>query len=494
MDWVTAATATGFLLVAIGISGRRYSALTVLGGLGVIGLGIVGRLFTGGGLLSVGFELFRDAGLALVLAAAWLSMRKPQQGIRAFFVLGLLSLTLAGALFLVNRAVNRSASDETASIVVELGPDDDISEVADVLRRHKATAEEAFPSVLLDEDADLAQMYLVHVPSDRATALMAVLRADVENVDHVELNSTVELSPVVPGTTSATVEREFLENDPFVGQQWALEAIRGHEVHAMLQNTTPARKARVAILDTGVEGDHEDLAEVLATAGASDVHGHGTHCAGIAGAATNNGLGIASLNWEGRFIELLAFEALGSAGRGSLEQIAQAIVDATQADVDVISMSLGSAAQRQPRVLVSAVAFALRNDVIVIASAGNDDEDAINHFPSNIDGVIAVAAVDQELSKARFSNTVGSLGRPIAAPGVDIVSSYLNGEYKPLSGTSMATPVVSGLVGMMRALNPDLDAETAYAILHETGTDLDATSQVGRLVNAEAAIERVLSR
>ena len=133
-------------------------------------------------------------------------------------------------------------------------------------------------------------------------------------------------------------------------------------------------------------------------------------------------MGVASLNWEGRFIELLAFRALKEDGSGSLEQIAQALVDASQAGVDVVSMSLGSVAESPPRVLVAAVRYALKQGAIVVASAGNSDEDAINHYPSNIDGVIAVAAVDSTLSKARFSNMVGRLESPIAAPGVDLLS------------------------------------------------------------------------
>ena len=256
----------------------------------------------------------------------------------------------------------------------------------------------------------------------------------------------------------------------------------------------PIRKARVAILDTGVQGDHEDLTSVLSTTGASDVHGHGTHCAGIAGAATNNGLGVASLNWDGRFIALQSFEALGDAGRGTLEQIAQAIIDATQSEVDVISMSLGSVAPVQPRVLVTAIGFALRNDVIVAASAGNNNEDAANHFPSNIEGVIAVAAVDQNLDKAKFSNTIAGLSRPLAAPGVDILSAYVDGDYKLLSGTSMATPVVTGLLGIMRSIHPSLTAADAYGILHDTGTEVEATPMVGRVINAETAIRATLAR
>ena len=209
---------------------------------------------------------------------------------------------------------------------------------------------------------------------------------------------------------------------------------------------------------------------------------------------TNNGIGVASLNWEGRFVEVTAFAALDATGSGTLEQMTQAVLDAARDGADVISMSLGSVAPFPPKPIVDAIRFAQRRGAIVMASAGNSNEDAATHFPSNIDGVIAVAALDQQLRKAKFSNTIGSLARPIAAPGVDILSLKAGGGYKPLSGTSMATPVVAGLLGVMRSLDPALSAEDAYRILHDTGTTVDETADVGRLINAEAALQAVMQR
>jgi thermitase len=128
----------------------------------------------------------------------------------------------------------------------------------------------------------------------------------------------------------------------------------------------------------------------------------------------------------------------------------------------------------------------------VVASAGNSNADARDHIPSNVDGVIVVAAVDQNLGKARFSNTNTSLALPLAAPGVDILSLKPNNKYVPLSGTSMSTPMVSGLIGILRSFNPDLTTQQAYDILHETGKTLDDSPRIGRLINAEAAIQTVL--
>ncbi len=491
MDFITLLTVIAFLLIAVDVSGRDRNPLVMLAGMTLLGIALLSRLFSGGGFFETIIPLFTDVGLSLLLAAAWLAVRKTRAKSGSFFLLGLASLGVAGLGYVGARLLGAPAAQ--ASLLLELGPDDRIEEVAPVLARYGARYERAFPTVSLEADEDLAQVYLVYGDPASFEALTAALRQDAENVDDVALNRTVALyPPVASSPAGATVERRFLENDPLVAEQWGLEAIRGHEAHALLRPMQPARKAVVAIIDTGVDGRHEDVRGAFGKSpGNRDANGHGTHCAGIAGAVTNNGVGVASLNWEGRFVEVTGYPALGAGGAGTLESIAQAVIDAANDGADVISMSLGDVAPTPPRVLVEAVGFALRKGAIVAASAGNADEDAATHFPSNIEGVIAVAAVDQQLKKARFSNTIASLTRPLAAPGVDILSLSPNGTYKTMSGTSMATPVVAGLLGILRALNPELTAEAAYDLLHETGTTVEDSGQVGRVVNAEAAIEAV---
>ena len=201
---------------------------------------------------------------------------------------------------------------------------------------------------------------------------------------------------------------------------------------------------------------------------------------------------MASLNWNGDFIDILSYQALGSDGMGSLETIAQAIIDAARNDADVISMSLGGFSLAPPKVIKDAVEFAMDRGAIVVAAAGNSNQDAKNHMPSNVEGVITVSAVDQNGNKAKFSNTNTSLTRPIAAPGVDVVSLIPGNDYGPKSGTSMATPVVSGLLGIMRSLHPELTAAQAYTILHESGVTLDDSGKVGRMIDADAAVNAVL--
>jgi thermitase len=313
-------------------------------------------------------------------------------------------------------------------------------------------------------------------------------------VDYVAWNETVGLLPPVEDVAPLKKpHRPIVANDPLAESQWALNAIHATEAHEILRDLQPARKARVAILDTGVDGGHEDLQGIFERSPANvDKHGHGTHCAGIAGAATNNQLGMASLNWDGAYVEIMGYQALGSDGLGSLESIAQAIIDAANDQADVISMSLGGFSLTPPKVVKDAVRYALKKGAIVVTAAGNSNQDARNHMPSNVEGVITVSAVDQNLNKAKFSNINTGLKQPIAAPGVDIVSLVPDNQYAPKSGTSMATPLVSGLLGVMRALDPDLSAAQAYTILHQSGIDLTDSDKVGRMIDAEEAIKAVL--
>ena len=486
MDLVTLIPVIAFLLIAVGMGSRSGNPWPMLAGFLLVGLGVAVRLFSGGGFYSAALSMCTDMGLGLVLAAAWLSLKRPRLDSGPFFALGAGLLALAGVMYLGGRLLGVQSQ---ASILVELGPDDSIAEIAPVLDRFDAAHEQAFPAVDMSMSEDLAQTYVLSVRQASARKLMRALGADRENVDHVAWNAEVEAVPIMGKAPGAAGRASYLEDDPRVSEQWALEAIRGHEAHAMLVEAAPARAARLAILDTGIDAVHEDLEAVMhAGSASSDANGHGTHCAGIAAAATNNGIGIASLNWDGAFVQLGAYSALGEDGSGTLDEIAQAVIDASLAEADVISMSLGSFADEPPRILVLAVRLAQRRGAIVVASAGNANEDAARHFPSNITGVIAVAAVDQELRKAQFSNTVASLERPIAAPGVDILSSYPGSAYDYLSGTSMAAPLVAGLIGVMRALDPDISADAAYGILHETGTAGPDASVTGRTINAEAAL------
>lgn len=443
-----------------------------------------------------------SAGIGFILGAAILAARK--QPASSFVGIAVLCFFAAfvfrAPMFLTNRFGSETEAETATvgSILVELGPDDSIDEIADLLAEFDATAERAFPTVSLESDEDLGQTYLLTgIRRDLLRRLLDLLRERLDDVDFAEANEEVGLMP--PALTYEALSPtpgEYAANDPMIDRQWAVPAVGIDKAHRLLADATPIRKAVVAILDTGVDAVHEDIAGVYLSGSPAgrDAHGHGTHCAGIAGAATNNGKGIASLNWDGRFVNIASYQALGETGFGSIETISQAIIDATLDGADVISMSFGEFTPLTPRTVSQAAEFALERDVILVAAAGNSNQDAALHMPSNLPGVISVAAVDQQGRKATFSNSNASLTRPIAAPGVNILSLEQGSRYGLKSGTSMATPLVAGLLGVMRSLKPDVTAEEAWNILHDTGTSGADAARIGRTIQADEALLRVVSR
>lgn len=438
-------------------------------------------------------------GIGMLIDASYLSFKKYEHP-KVFWVPAILALLLSCGIFLISKAWTTVCemgspknSASTVQALMEVGPDDDISEVEYILKKYKVNYEKAFPSIDKTEDEDLAQYYLIYVDSSYLTPLTNELKADVENIDNVEANKIITLDDPKSDVFTTENSTSFKANDPFLKNQWYAEKLGYDKVYETLSALSPKRKAKVAILDTGVDGVHEDLKTVFAESPANkDEHGHGTHCAGLVGAATNNKLGIGSMNWDGKFIEVRGFQALSADGSGSYEMISQAIIDATDAGSDVISMSLGGPAPfGAPKVMKDAIKYAQRKGAIVVAAAGNSSADAKSYSPANIEGVICVAAIDENFNKAYFSNTNTSLKMPIASPGVNILSAVPNGQYVQMNGTSMATPIVAGLVGILRSLNPNLSGANAYKILKETGLDAADVSKTGRTIQPLAAIEKV---
>ena len=438
-------------------------------------------------------------GIGMLIDASYLSFKKYEHP-KVFWVPAILALILSCGIFLISKAWTTVCemgspknSAATVQALMELGPDDEVSEVKHILEKYKVQYEKAFPSIEIGADEDLAQYYLIYVDSSYLTPLTNELKADVENVDNVESNKFISLDDPKTEIFSTENTTIFKANDPFLKNQWYAEKLGYDKVYETLSALSPKKKAKVAILDTGVDGVHEDLKAVFADSPANkDGHGHGTHCAGLVGATTNNKLGIGSMNWDGKFIEVRGFQALSADGSGSYEMISQAIIDAADAGSDVISMSLGGPAPfGAPKVIKDAVKYAQKKGAILVVAAGNSSADAKSYSPANVEGVICVAAIDENFNKAYFSNTNTSLKMPIAAPGVNILSSVPNGQYVQMNGTSMATPIVAGLVGILRSLNPALTTAEAYKILKETGLDSPDASKAGKTIQPLAAIEQV---
>jgi len=214
---------------------------------------------------------------------------------------------------------------------------------------------------------------------------------------------------------------------------------------------TRGQGVRVAVLDTGIDAEHTDLAEAIDDArdfsgsrfGPADRQGHGTHVAGTI-AARQNDRGVIGVAPQCR---LLIGKVLGDDGSGSSQAVAAGIDWAADSGARVISMSLGSP---QPSGAIhAAIGRALAKGCFVICAAGNDGRaDSVN-YPGRWPETVAVGAVDRHGRVARFSSRGEQVD--ICAPGQDILSTYLGGGYAKLSGTSMATPFVSGVVALLVA-------------------------------------------
>ncbi|MFK8164674.1 MAG: S8 family serine peptidase, partial [Lewinella sp.] len=287
-------------------------------------------------------------------------------------------------------------------------------------------------------------------------------------------------------------------NDPNTDQQWAMEVMQMEAYYRLLASQTPVKKAKIAILDTGVDGNHEDIKGNYFSINKkydNDPMGHGTHCAGIAAGVTNNSIGIGSLAGTGKepFVEVTSIKVLSAGGMGTQKTIIAGIIEAADEGADVISLSLGgpSNSSRQ-KAYSQAVKYAHGQGAIVVSAAGNSNRDAKDYAPANATGMITVSAVDQDLKRAVFTNTVNNVKQGIAAPGVGIFSTTPDNNYKVFSGTSMACPFVAGLLGVMRSVNPDLSAKEAYNILKQTGKDVADTKTIGRVVQPEAALKAAL--
>jgi subtilisin/minor extracellular protease Epr len=290
---------------------------------------------------------------------------------------------------------------------------------------------------------------------------------------------------------------------------WGVDRIDAEKVHAYPNKGVGVQ---VAIIDTGIDHNHPDLYAnylggydfVNGDSDPMDDNGHGTHCAGTV-AALDNTIGVIGVAPE---TELYALKVLDSSGSGYTSDVISGIEWAVKGinqregdddDAEVISMSLGS--DQGSTALQDACNYAYDHGTLVVAAAGNDGNapgkgDNVD-YPGRYPTVIAVAAFDINDVRARFSSTGPDV--ELAAPGVDVYSTYLDDTYATGSGTSMACPHVSGVAALVFAAcisdgnwNGNL-ADYVREILDSTAEDLgyDTNLQGYGLVDAEAAVNAV---
>ncbi len=348
---------------------------------------------------------------------------------------------------------------------------------------------------LSGEVTNLDNYYTVDAPPDAKEIIALRDRLEgTRGVKYVEYNEIVNIPEEEMNTISRS-NKKLGVNDPEVGLQWGLEKMGLGSFHESLKKLKPSKKALIAILDTGVDAKHEDLKgnyKSLQKKYDKDTNRHGTHCAGVAAAVTNNKKGIASLAPSGKFVEVTSVKVLAGFGGGTQRGIIAGMIEAADAGADVISMSLGGKTNDNAvKTYTDAVKYCNKKGAIIVVAAGNSNINAKLFAPANTPGVITVAAVDENLKKASFSNTTDDIEMAVSAPGVNIHSTLPGDKYGALSGTSMSTPYVAGLIGILKSIKPDLTTKEAFEILNDSGQATKDAQQIGRLIQPKKAIESV---
>jgi subtilisin family serine protease len=359
------------------------------------------------------------------------------------------------------------------------------------------------------------------VRSSRARSLHQTSSLNESVQSCIDLFKSGEISSCSPNyivRSTATV------NDPLIGSLWGMTGPAGINAPAAWDLSTGSSEIVVAVIDTGIDYSHPDLAgnlwrnagevpgngidddangyvddyhginAVTGTGNPMDDNGHGTHVAGTIGAVGNNAVGVVGVNQQ---LQLMGLKFLQGNGSGTLSDAIEAIdymvmMKGRGVNIRVSNNSWGGGGFSAP--LESAIKRARDAGILFAAAAGNEanDNDATQSYPASyeIDSIVSVAAIDAQGNLASFSN-YGASHVDIAAPGVQILSTYPGNRYAQLSGTSMATPHVAGALALLLGREPTLSPVQALARIYESGVTLPTLSGVvrtGRTLNVSRAL------
>jgi thermitase len=352
------------------------------------------------------------------------------------------------------------------------------------------------------------------------------------DVEYVEPNYTISLDPEPKGAVPPTYLDSATNgpNDPMFGDQWSLENTgqRGGQAKADIsalaawEKTKGNDKVVVAVLDSGVDYTHPDLIKnmwvrppnmtrysddelgtiddahgfnaINDTGDPMDENGHGTHCAGIIGAEGDNNEGITGVNWK---VEIMPLKFMNASGSGTTKDAIKAInyvIDRKRAGVNVRVINASWGSTMKSKALEDVIREAGEAGVLFVAAAGNSsaDSDRSPHYPAgyNLPNVISVAALNRKDELASFSN-YGAKSVHIAAPGAEILSTWLGGTFEEHSGTSMATPEVVGVAALVLSLDPELSVKELRQRLMDATDPLPALKGKvvsGGRINAALAV------
>lgn len=358
-----------------------------------------------------------------------------------------------------------------------------------------------------------ADDYIVTFPAEKdARQVLQEFKND-PNVAAASVNYRVHAFATTPN------DPRFLD-----GSQWGLSKI---DAPQGWDKTTGTNEVIVAVLDTGLNYNHEDfnLAGKVNLADARDfVHGgnyplddygHGTAVSGVIGAVTNNGIGIAGLDWH---CKILPLKVLDSSGGGSISTINQALVyiaalKSTGVNVAAANMSFGQYnsstidrySEEDPDNLKEACQAAYAQGIVLVAAAGNGNVNW-NTYPAYYPTVLAVAATDSNDHRSIWTGLDPDTGLvqasnyaawvAVSAPGSNIFSTDMNGSYSAgWNGTSLACPYVAGLASLIKAANPAMSNAQIMNQIETTADNIDALnpSFAGKLGSGRINVYRALA-
>jgi len=304
----------------------------------------------------------------------------------------------------------------------------------------------------------LGNLYMFRSNSKTTTQLLLYFRAR-EDIEYAEPNFILLQN-------EATLPNDIFYQEQYQWNLPVIETEKGWDISKGDKNII------IAVVDTGVDLDHPDLRHKLVKGynaiddnnNPNDDNGHGTHVAGIIASETNNSEGVAGITW---YNQIMPVKTLAKDGYGYTFDIAKGIVWATDHGADVINLSLGN--YQPATVLKEAIDYAYDKGVVLVAASGNDATNQPS-YPAAFDEVLSVSAIGYSGERASFSNYGNYID--VAAPGIDIPSTYFENQYAALSGTSMASPHVSGLAGLILSTNPKLSNKEVMEIIRSSSYDI----------------------
>ncbi|HZH33215.1 MAG TPA: S8 family serine peptidase [Pyrinomonadaceae bacterium] len=391
-------------------------------------------------------------------------------------------------------ATSRSLQEREPEVLVRFRQDVSLADIRKIAARNNDLLEDEIESV-----GNLVSIDDLDNRSPQQVAEEYKRLGDM--VEYAEPNFQINLGPVTPVENLSSQEpdnAENLPNDPYFAVQWALRnsgqnsGKENADIDALKAWAKTKGKSDivVAVLDTGVDYTHQDLIENIwqrpdsvpaykddELGSFDDLHGynsaensrdpmddngHGTHCAGVIGAEGDNGEGIAGINWK---VQIMPLKFLGKGGFGTTKNAIESInyaIDRKKAGVNVRVISASWGSTQYSRALEDTIRKAGEEGILFVAAAGNasTDNDKFPHYPSSykVPNVISVAALDRSDALASFSN-YGAKTVHIAAPGKEIISTWIKSGYREASGTSMATPQVAGVAALVLSVEPNLSVE-----------------------------------